>query len=634
MTIFKLFFFIIFTAQISLVFGKPLTFIDKLDQKQTILGLANHHTWRKLMHYEVDNSSPTGIRSAIHSNLFFISPAGKINSEKELSATIRALFSPVNENPNKHIQCMFRGRYFWLKRTLSITDTQLPPINCPDFNSWSLNSETESISVILATGYLGNPASYYGHTLLKLNSSETKLTTNLLDVTVNYGARVPANEDPVSYIIKGLTGNYKGSFSHIKYHFHNHNYGENELRDLWEYELSLTPDEVKLVIAHAWEVLGQEFTYLFFDKNCAFRIAELLQIVNGIDITPNNTPWTLPQAIIQKLGNATRRGKPLVRKIRYHPSRQSRLYSKFNQLNDNQQLMLKHIVDDISLLDTYPFIHEPHQSKSMVLDTLLDYYQFIRIPQKKSEDLANINYRKTLATRYKLPPQKIQPRVSTPTPPHVGRDPSRIGLSVISNATQGRGALIELRPAYYDTLDAGSAHVKNAALTMAELKLVTLNNKIKIRSLNIVNIKSVNSKATGLPKDDGVSWQLNFGLQQQNLSCNSNCLLTRIQADRGYTATLNNSFFVGGYLGAAIQDNRNDYGNAYVKASSFIIAHYKDSFGIKLEAELRKHVDGSAGEELVYSVVSRYKLKKNWDLRVSYHYNKSEEFSLTLGYYW
>ena len=48
------------------------------------------------------------------------------------------------------------------------------------------------------TGYLKNPASFFGHTLIKFNTLKGTQQNNLLDSTLNYGA--DTNNDP-DYLI-------------------------------------------------------------------------------------------------------------------------------------------------------------------------------------------------------------------------------------------------------------------------------------------------------------------------------------------------------------------------------------------------------------------------------------------------
>ena len=256
--------------------------------------LYEHSTWKKLLVYE-RQWPDRNIRSAVHSESFFNASTGYKDPAAELIATIEAVIKPLDGNPDLHAQCRFPARYLWLKDKLELTEKDVPSIDCPEFDEWSMKGEVDSLSIVFATGFLGNPASYYGHTLLKLNNKGLN-SNRLLDISVNYGAIIPDGEDPVTYIAKGLLGGYNAGFSHTEYYFHNQSYGEIELRDLWEYELNLSPDEVRMILAHTWEVMGKEYTYYFLNKNCAYRMGELFEIIDGIKINPDTRFWVIPQA--------------------------------------------------------------------------------------------------------------------------------------------------------------------------------------------------------------------------------------------------------------------------------------------------------------------------------------------------
>ena len=201
--------------------------------------LHEHSTWQKLLAYE-QQWSGKNVRSAIHSDSFFNAPTGYKDPEAELLATLKAIARLEESNPNLHAQCRFPARYLWLKDQLDFSEKDIPSVNCPEFNEWSMKGKVDSLSIVFATGFLGNPASYYGHTLLKLNNKSSN-NNRLLDVSVNYGAIVPDGEDPITYIVKGLLGGYDAGFSHTEYYFHNHSYGEIELRDLGSMNLIFHP---------------------------------------------------------------------------------------------------------------------------------------------------------------------------------------------------------------------------------------------------------------------------------------------------------------------------------------------------------------------------------------------------------
>ena len=122
-----------------------------------------------------------------------------------------------------------------------------------------------------------------------------------------------------------------------------------------------------------------------------------------VDIIPNNRGWVIPQMMIKKLAESKYRNHPLVRRIEYTPSRQSRLYQKYELLNGHQRSLTHAITQDISLLDKSVFNNGTLTSKHQVLDTLLDYYQFIKNTPTLTIDEADESYRHVLARRYAPP---------------------------------------------------------------------------------------------------------------------------------------------------------------------------------------------------------------------------------------
>lgn len=296
----------------------------------------------------------------------------------ELAATLVALAQPGDGDPDSHAQCRFPARRRWLAERLGPA-LALPARDCPKFEQWTRGSTVGSVSIVFATGYLGNPASYYGHALLKLNYASDPGRTRLQDASVNFGAILTGNDDPVSYMLKGVFGGYDGGFSDVQYHFHEHNYGENELRDLWEYRLDLPADAVTLIVGHAWEVLGQRYGYYFFRQNCAFRMAEIVQVAEGIEFIPPGLPWTIPQAMLQDLASSRLAGRPLVVDVTRHPSRQTRFYERHGSLDGHEARVMSAVVNGEEAVNEPAFRALTTDAQRAVLDTLIDYYQFVAV---------------------------------------------------------------------------------------------------------------------------------------------------------------------------------------------------------------------------------------------------------------
>lgn len=605
----------------------------RFDQAE-LLQLSQSSTWHKLMLYEPSPKSPEGVESAIHTSDFFLASDGRHNPLAELQATLVALSSEENTSLDSHAQCKFRRRYIWLDQQLDLSGQGIKALKCPEYESWSLNGKTKSVSLMFATGYLGNPASYYGHVLLKLNSGQSGRPTKLEDVTVNYGAIVPNDEGMLPYIFKGVFGGYDAGFSHIQYYFHNHNYGENELRDMWEYEFRLTPGELDLVLGHAWEVLSQKYQYFFAKKNCAYRVAEILEVVEGVNLKPSAIkPWFVPQTLIQNATRIKRNGESLVKSVKYHPSRQTRLYKRFSNLSSDEKIVVKAVVENIDNLDGGGFSELDLPSKLKVIDTLLDYFQFIRDAELLAEDVSNTYYRRVLAKRYQLPPGEVDVDMGSMDSPHKGRSPSLAGLDFVENKVFGLGIGLHLRPVYYDALDADFGHVNNASLSMGELELAVFDGDVQLRKLEIFSVESINSAVTGLPGDDGKSWRLGLGFRQQSLDCD-HCVTAVFFGDIGHTVQLTGQALAGAYLGGGIQESQRNSGSIYAKGSTFLNVDLTEDLRLRLTAEYIDYVDGSHGSHIDTGAYFQYRISRDWAIRAYLEDRIAREIGISLNLYW
>lgn len=599
-----------------------------------LAALAQSAMWQKLLLYEADSSSPSGLRSAIHSPEFFLAQDGATNPESELQATIDALLAPAADQPDQHAKCRFPARLIWLQQQLPEKKAQLQQLACPEFSAWSHEKKIESVSLVFANGYLGNPASYYGHIFLKFNDRENAENSRLLDLTLNFGAILDKQDDPVSYIVKGISGGYDGGFSPIEFYFHTATYGEKELRDLWEYRLDLPEAAVRMIVAHAWEVMQKRYVYYFFQRNCAYRVAELLQIVDGIQVIPENRPWLVPQALIQKLADSRFEGKALVADKIYHPSRQSRLYEKYSSLSPEEQALLNRISRQAATLESAELRTLPTERKQAVIDTLIDYYQFNVAKESNAQDKKSPpEYFAALAARLELATGTPDVKVQQSGSPDNGRAPSWIQLGIARTDAGQHSQILRLRPAYYDALDAGSAQVKNGALSMGEIQLEHQQGKLSLRQLDLIAIDSVNPAVTGLPGDRGFGWKLKAGMEQNRLSCR-HCLLGRLQGDIGLGRQLGSKWFASVYAGGAVQENSPDYGNAFARLSSTILFRPTSELGLRMSYEWRKPIISGKPSHSIRTLEARQALGKDYDLRFSWERDQRDRLILASGYYW
>lgn len=583
-------------------------------------------SWRQLLHFDASG------HSAIHSADFFLSPTGRDDAQSELQATIAAMQLPANTtSADQHAQCRFPGRFLFLQQQGLLEG--VAPIRCNKFEEFSASGQVNSVSLIFATGFLGNPASYYGHLLLRLNTNQSnKTTTDLEETALNFGAAVPANEGMLMYIAKGLTGGYDSSFTHMQYFYHSQNYGESELRDLWEYELELPPFELKLLTAHIWEVMNADFTYYFFNRNCAYRFGELLEIVLKKPLTTPNRWWETPQAVVQRVAAVQINGKSIVKQVKFHPSRLSRLYQRYQKLDEVGVDTLQHFVEHPEKLSTEALQQLPLSVQYDVVDTLVDYYQVIRKAKEGDKDPHNAHYNQTLYQRYMLPPKANELAFASSNNPERGRPPSYINAGFSRSSDYGNQMRLWIRPAYYDALDATYGHVPHSSLSMGEVELAVNANEIAIKQLNLVKIDSVRLNLTGLPGDRHYSWYLDAGAAQLQAGC-LDCLATKFNSGIGYAkAPMDESWVVAGYVGAGFHDSRALARGSYLSARLQTSWYATDRLRMMAVAEQRWMQNGETRP--MYQLKGRWSLASDLDVRLEYSYLADHDISLSMGWYY
>ena len=122
-----------------------------------------------------------------------------------------------------------------------------------------------------SSGVLNNPASMFGHTFLRIDQKGQTEQTRILAYTIDYAARVPPDVG-LEYGFKGIFGGYEGYFSTPPYYIKVQAYRDMENRDMWEYQLNLTPTQIDRLLMHAWELGNAYFDYFFFKENCSYHI--------------------------------------------------------------------------------------------------------------------------------------------------------------------------------------------------------------------------------------------------------------------------------------------------------------------------------------------------------------------------
>jgi len=596
--------------------------LQQVDEKK----LWDHPYWHKLLHYE-QSFFRSSVQSDVVSRDYFLSKEGDKDPKAELRATVRALFKKPDKDRNSHPQCRFVSRFYWLRKVLNWEDTHVTQYNCPKYNEWTKNHSIGSISLIFATGFLGSPASFFGHPLLKFNFMDEKSPKSLLDVSVNFGAFTPEQVDPFSYALKGIFGGYQAGFTHMNFFYRNHNYTEIELRDLWEYELKLTQDQVEQIVSHTWDLLGMNFPYYFLADNCASRIAELLEMVIDYELLPRNVPYAIPHTLYDRLVEAK-----VVKSLQFIPSRKTRMTHKYLYLSKPDQKLVENIIGDNGKIQKSDYENKNQNQKTRILETLVDYYSYRLVGDKDNIEYKSAK-RELLIERLKLPPGNQNWGKFEPLAPHQWQRPVLTRFSFFYSKEFDYAASIRLRPAYYDLLAIDMGGLPSGSLSIFDLEFSFDEDKIWLNFLDIIGIKSLNLSQTGLPGDGGMAWSFKFGFDNQNLSCRS-CVVFRLEGGVGKALPLSKKVIVYVMLIPRVQSIVINSGSFSLKPELASVLNLSKVWKSHISVGQRYYLNGEKSKRTIFSWENRFLSNKTWDIRASYKIHVDQQVKLSYTRYW
>lgn len=234
--------------------------------KAQVKGLADSRYWHLLLHMSSNISE-------VDDPAFFLALDGKTNAAAELNATLKALYGESRLDDNA-TGCRFPARRYWLKKQLQLKG--LPELQCDAYNKLIERMDPQSVTLVFSSAHINSPASMFGHTFLRIDSS---YDSKMLSYAVNYAAGAdPDKENGMVFAVKGLLGGYPGFYSLLPYYEKLKEYRDTEQRDVWEYDLGLTHEEVMMMVRHIWELRGIFNWYYFFDENCSYNMLWLMEV--------------------------------------------------------------------------------------------------------------------------------------------------------------------------------------------------------------------------------------------------------------------------------------------------------------------------------------------------------------------
>jgi hypothetical protein len=498
----------LFPFQVSAFATTDSAYLAELIAKSRQLQLSKRPEWQKLLHY-VPNLISSGVHGLVDSPRFYNASDGKSNPQSELEATLASFYSDVEEsNEQQNPQCMFIARYTWLNQQLAFDPQRLPQRECKRYQNWHAALDPAGLTLIFASAYLNSPSSMYGHTLMRVDAKDQDDHTRLLAYAINFAANTNETSG-LLFAVNGLFGGYPGAFSILPYYVKVREYSDLENRDLWEYQLNLSPEEVDRVLMHAWELGSAYFQYFFFDENCSYHLLGLLQVARPeLDLTSQFRWWAVPADTV----SAITRHPELIKKVVYRPSNATLLRHSLSLLNGQERKLVKDLsVRRISTND--PELSAlPANRAAAVLETGQDYASYRRAIGKNDVADPAVLARDLLTARSHLDTVSQTPEVPVPeVRPDQGHGSSRVTAGV-GRKDGSNFQELQARAAYHDIMDNDGGYARGAEIEFFSTALRHYDfNATRVERFTPVNILSLT------PRDDffqPLSWKITAGWQR------------------------------------------------------------------------------------------------------------------------
>lgn len=465
-----------------------------LKRRAAELDLAADPQWIRLGHYMPRLFG--GFVSEVDGSDFFLDPRGRRDPRAELDRSIEAFAAPASAEPDRSFACRYPARAKWLARRLG---TAVPAADCPTFDTWFGVIGHDSVKLVFASYYVNNPASMFGHTFLRLDSNKPSDDHPLLSYSVNFAADT-GDDNGLLFAFKGIVGTYPGRYTTYPYYLKVIEYTNGENRELWEYDLRLTDDEIDTLVRHLWEIGRTHSKYFFFDKNCSYQMLTLLEVARPtLDLRGGLSPFFVPPADTLK---ALGKYPGLADRPTWRSSVLRNVTARVAGLRSDQRRTVRRSLEraDVGVLDE---VADP-AARARAADAAIEIMEYRNFSPQRTP------YQKELLlARSGMPVTEALPTTPTDAAPDRGHESGRAS---IGGGTLGKNPFIEFqyRPVFHDLMSYDAAYPKLSEIIGMDLvgRYRVEEKKVDLERATFVQVFSLSPVRPFLWKP---SWNVSFG---------------------------------------------------------------------------------------------------------------------------
>ena len=498
--------------------------LKKLQEKADALDLSARRNWQILLHYK--KTITGGYKSRISDPNFFLSPAGPTDPREELQATLAGFFQPPGIE-GEHPICRFPARLRWLTEELQIDPSTLPLPSCQQQRKLIETVDARSAVLVFPVGHINSPASMFGHTLLRIDGSSK---SSLISYAVNYAADA-TDVNGFIYAYKGIFGKYKGYYSLMPYYLKVKEYSDLEHRDMWEYRLKLSQEEVDRMLLHTLELERISSEYYFLDENCSFNLLFLIEAARPtLQLTDRTGTLVLPTNTID-----IARESGILEEAVYRPSQGARMTQMASLLSADEQQAALELARGRRAPESVREGDHTEAARRGMLDLAAETLQLRYAGKELDHDAYSKLYLKILSERSAYGKGNEESYAIQPPPPHdVGHRATRIGAGVGVRRGEWYGEA-ELQPGFHSLLDPDQGYLRGAQIRYLDTALAYSPGpgRLWLKTLHLLDIVST------APRDrffKPYSWKIATGWDTEPMRGGRDSLIFRLNTGGGFSA--------------------------------------------------------------------------------------------------
>ena len=577
-------------------------------------------------------------KSEIVNPEYFTSPIGRTNPFAEFSAFKSLILDYLKNGDHQEILCKFPARMTLFSKNFEwFSEADRP--KCTEYNEQNKPELITSVSLIFVSGYFDNPSSYYGHTLLKFNYGKDILNQTSIDSSINYGATITDSQSSPLYVINGLFGGYIAKYVRNNHFLYTHNYTNNQTRDMWEYKLVLTPQQIKFISEFTWELMNTEFKYYFFNDNCAHRISKILELALGINLSDSHGFWLLPMQVVRSLGRENNReSSNLIEEEKYHPSLKRTFFDGYNLLSKKEKEDLVGFFINSSHQEQIEAVKKLNSTTLLLILDYLDIQVARRTSRNKDEQvMADLQTQRSviLSQLWRYPVETIQKLKGKghSADSLLSSQPASVIRTGYGIREDSHFAKISYRVANNDFFNIPGPGQEISKFIMGEMETEITDESIRLTQATVIDIVNFNTNPLPIRVTKEFSWGLKVDYSPRSVIC-SKCSTFGVEAKGGTASRISSRTMLYGLIGGRIHTKLgNDRGifTTVSEAGVFINVTKKLILGLSANHYYDAVFDNS---EYFLKAEAGFNFSRNYDFRARLESDGEDVVSVvSAGYY-